>query len=102
MTKDDIKKIVRDNKAILDRYKVTYIALFGSYVRNEQRQDSDIDFLIEFENPTFRNYIGFLSEMKRLFGDNVDLVCRDALKPRIRPYIISEAEEINYMEERDV
>jgi len=66
MTKDDIKKIVRDNKAIVDRYKVTYIALFGSYARNEQRQDSDIDFLIEFENPTFRNYIGFLSEMKRL------------------------------------
>ena len=57
MTKDDIKMIVRDNKSILDKYMVTYIALFGSYVRNEQRQDSDIDFLVEFREPTYRNYI---------------------------------------------
>ena len=98
MTKDDIKKIVRDNKSILDKYKVTYIALFGSYVRNEQRQDSDIDFLVEFKEPTYRNYIGFRSEMEKLLGENIDLVCRDALKPRIKPYILPEAEEIKCME----
>ena len=94
MTKEEIKRIISENKAILDKYKVGYIALFGSYVRNEQTQDSDIDFLIEFEEPTFRNYIGLLSEFKKLFGKKTDIVCRDALKPRIRPYILAEAEEI--------
>ena len=94
MTKEEIKKTVRDNRYILKKYKVAYIALFGSYVRNEQTQSSDIDFLIEFEEPTFRNYIGLLSELKKMFGKKTDIVCKDALKPRIRPYILAEAEEI--------
>jgi len=94
MNKDEIKTIIKNNRSILDKYKVIFIALFGSYVRNEQKQDSDIDLLIEFETPTFRNYIGLLSDLKALLGNNVDLVCRDALKPRIKTYILSEAEEI--------
>lgn len=53
---------------------------------------SDIDFLIEFKDPTFRNYIGLLSELEKLFHRKVDLVCKDALKQRIKPYILGEAE----------
>lgn len=94
MTKEEIKKTVLDNKAILDRYKVAYIALFGSYARNEQTQKSDIDFLIEFEEPTFRNYVGLQSEFRKIFGKKTDIVCRDALKQRIKTYILAEAEEI--------
>ena len=94
MTKEDIKKIIIENNYILEKYKVKSIALFGSYVRNEQKEDSDADFLIELEKPTFRNYMGLLSELKRLIGENVDLVCKDALKRRIRPYILKEAEKI--------
>lgn len=94
MTKQEIKKIVRDNKAILQKYEVATIALFGSYVRGEQNRKSDTDFLIEFKEPTFRNYIGLLSELKRLIGREVDLVSKDALKKRIKPYILKEAEKI--------
>ena len=91
MTKEEIKKIVMNNGDILRKNKVKYIALFGSCVRNEQRRGSDIDFLIEFKKPTFRNYMGLLTKFKNLF---VDLVCKDALKERIKPYILKEAEEI--------
>ena len=94
MTKQEIKKIVRDNKEILQKYDVATIALFGSYVRGEQDKGSDADFLIEFKEPTFRNYIGLLSELKRLIGREVDLVSKDALKKRIKPYILKEAERI--------
>lgn len=94
MTKEEIKIIIRMHKEILKKYKVTYIALFGSYVRDEQREDSDIDLLVEFEKPTFRNYMGVLSEFKKLFGKNTDLICKDGLKERIKPYILKEAEEI--------
>ncbi len=52
MTKEEIKKILLGNREILRKYKVKSIALFGSYGRNEQREDSDIDLLIEFEEST--------------------------------------------------
>ena len=94
MTKEEIKRIVMNNIGTLRKNKVKYIALFGSCVRNEQRRSSDIDFLIEFKEPTFRNYMGLLGKFKNLFGKNVDLVCKDALKERIKPYILKEAEEI--------
>ncbi len=94
MTKENIKNIIRENREVLEKYSVKYIALFGSYARDEQEAGSDADFLIEFEKPTFRNYMGFLSEMKRLLNGNVDIVCKDALHKRIAPYILKEAEEL--------
>ena len=92
MTKEEIKKRISAHKEILDRHSVKAIALFGSYARNEQKRGSDIDFLIEFKKPTFRNYIGLLSDLKKLLRVKVDLVCKDALKQRIRPYILREAQ----------
>lgn len=92
MTKEEIKDKILKNKEMLGTYRINSIALFGSFVREEQTGRSDIDFLVDFAEPTFRNYIGLLSKLKELFGDNVDLVCKDALKDRIKPYILQEAE----------
>ncbi|MCK5428290.1 MAG: nucleotidyltransferase domain-containing protein, partial [Anaerolineales bacterium] len=51
-TLDEIKRILQDQKPYLaQRYGVTVIGVFGSYVRNEQRTDSDIDILVELEDP---------------------------------------------------
>jgi len=52
MNKEEIKKIINEHKNILKKYKVKSIALFGSFVRNEQKEDSDIDFLIVFDKGT--------------------------------------------------
>ncbi len=92
MTKEEIKNKILAHREILDKYSVKSIALFGSYARNEQERESDIDFLIEFKKPTFRNYVGLLSDFKRIFREKIDLVCKDALKQRIRPYILKEAQ----------
>lgn len=92
MTKEEIKEKILKHKEILNKYNVKSIALFGSFVRSQQIKGSDIDFLIEFQEPTFDNYIGLLSELKRLFHRKVDLVSIKALKERIKPYILAEAE----------
>ena len=49
---EEIKKILSQHKAIItNKYKIKEISVFGSYVRDEQKQDSDIDILVEFNAP---------------------------------------------------
>lgn len=92
----DIKKTLRQHLPELrDEYGVASFALFGSYVRGEQRPDSDIDILVTFEDPP-----GLLAliELERtlsdLLGQSVDLVTENALKPRIGDRVRQEAEPI--------
>lgn len=74
------------------RYKVSRLELFGSYVRGEQKDASDIDVLVDFFETidlfTFIELEGFLSDK---MGIKVDLVMRDALKPRIKDAVLREA-----------
>ena len=60
MTKEEILDIILKNKKILKKYKVKYITLFGSYVRNEQKEDSDVDLLVEFKEPAYHNFINLV------------------------------------------
>jgi len=94
MTKEDIKRIIREHKDILEKYKVKSIALFGSYVRNEQKEDSDIDLLVEFEKPTYNNFINLVFTLEDLFKKEVTIVTPKGMSPYILPYILKEAEEI--------
>jgi predicted nucleotidyltransferase len=57
MTKKEVKNTILRHKDILNKYSVDTIALFGSFVRNQQDKGSDVDLLVEFKNPTFNNYI---------------------------------------------
>jgi len=94
MTKEDIKRIIREHKDILEKYKVKSIALFGSYVRNEQKEDSDIDLLVEFEKPTYNNFINLVFTLEDLFKKEVTIVTPKGMSPYILPYVLKEAEEI--------
>ncbi len=73
-------------------YDVSSIEIFGSYVRNEQTLDSDLDLLVSFNKiPSLIKFI----ELKNYLCDqlqlNVDLVMKDALKPRLSHNILSES-----------
>jgi len=92
MTKNEIKKIISGNKPLLKKYHVKSLALFGSFVRNQQCNRSDVDLLVEFKKPTFDNYIGLRSELRRTLRRKVDLVSLKALKKNVKPYILKEAE----------
>ncbi len=93
-TLDEIKRILKEHeKELKERYGVRKIGIFGSYIRGEAREGSDLDILVEFEPSTkislleFVELEGYLSD---LLGVKVDLVERAALKPRIGRRILSE------------
>jgi predicted nucleotidyltransferase len=81
---------LEQNKAILKKYGVKRIGIFGSYLRNEQKPTSDVDILIEFEKGkiTFDNYMDLKFFLEDLFKCKVDLVMQEAIKPDLKPYIM--------------
>lgn len=81
---------LRQNSAGLKALGVKRIGLFGSYVRGEATSESDIDFLVDLSNESWRTYTDVLFFLEDLFHSEIDLVMTDALAPRIRPYILDE------------
>jgi len=72
----------------MKRFGARHLALFGSAARDELRDDSDVDVLVEFDGPaTFDGYIGLLFYLEELLGRKVDLVTASGLKPRARASI---------------
>ena len=78
--------------ALKKQFGVAKIGIFGSYIRGEERPDSDVDVLVSFRKgeETFDNYMDCKFYLEDLFGRKVDLVMKGAIKKRLRPYIISE------------
>jgi predicted nucleotidyltransferase len=73
------------------QYHIKSLAVFGSYVRNEQEKGSDLDLLVEFhEVPSLFEFIRLEHHLSDLLGVKVDLVMRDALKPAIGKRILEE------------
>lgn len=65
------------------RYNLTELALFGSYARNEQRPQSDIDIMVKLENISYRNLCDTAYTLYDLFpGHTVQVVSKGAIKPR--------------------
>jgi len=77
---------------ILKPYGLKRLAVFGSYARGDDTAASDIDLLVEFEDPP-RKKLGLLEwvrlerEIGEMLGRDVDMVDAEALKPTIRPYV---------------
>ena len=95
MTKEDIKRVLLENLEILRRYKAQSISLFGSYVRNEQKEDSDIDLLVEFRGGvTLFDIIELENSLSEIFKKKVTIVSKRGLSKYIGPYILKEAEAI--------
>jgi predicted nucleotidyltransferase len=89
---EDIKRILLRNKAELrKRFKVKTIGVFGSYVRGEQNRQSDVDLLVEFEEPVgLFEFMDLEMYLTDLLGVKVDLVSKKALKPHIGERILKE------------
>lgn len=92
----DIKHQLQVHKQSLkDQFGVTTIGVFGSYVRGEQTEDSDIDILVDLEKPFgLVRFIQLEKYISELLGIKVDLATRDALKPFIGQEILR---EVNYV-----
>ncbi|MBL7073721.1 nucleotidyltransferase family protein [candidate division KSB1 bacterium] len=103
LTDKEIFKILKEHSDVLKRYRVKKIGLFGSYVRGEQKKQSDIDFLVEFDRTAFDvnftgyfdNFMELVFHLEDLFGRKVELITESSLSPYIKPHIIR---EIEYLE----
>jgi uncharacterized protein len=76
---------------IRQRFGVRHISLFGSVARDDDRSDSDVDVLVEFEaSPSFRQYMGLKMFLEDLLQRSVDVATLEGLKPRLKQRIASE------------
>jgi len=101
-TKDLNKHVIFDqlqnNSEIIRSFGISKIGLFGSYVRNEANDHSDIDFIVEFkpERKTYRNFMKLVSFLKTLFHDRIDVLTDKSLSPHIGPHILKEVEYVAF------
>ena len=90
---EDLTAILRaDLPRLRGQYGVVSLALFGSYVRGEQAQSSDLDVLVEFDDRplTLLQFVRLENELSDLLGVKVDLVEKRALKPAIGRRVLEE------------
>jgi len=74
------------------RFGIAKIGIFGSFIRGEERPESDVDVLITFRTggKTFDNYMGCKFYLEDLFGRKVDLVMKGSIRKRLKPSILGE------------
>lgn len=91
-TLDEVKQWLILNKSMLqERYQVRELGIFGSYVRQEQNEASDVDVLVEFsEIPSLLKFVNLENYLSDSLGIKVDLVHKSGLKPRIGERILAE------------
>jgi hypothetical protein len=96
MRRDDAISALRGFLPVLRRdFGVRRLAVIGSTARDEARDDSDLDLLVEYEgSPTLDTFVGLKLFLEDNLGVRVDLVTPDGLKPRIRPGVERDAVEI--------
>jgi predicted nucleotidyltransferase len=96
-TKDNILKILKSNKLKLSEFGIRNVGLFGSYIRNEQSSDSDIDLLIDFEpeKENFDNFMAVCDLFEKLFiNEKIEVVTKNGLSPYIGPQILNEVQYV--------
>lgn len=93
-TAEEILAILKEELPHLrEEFGVGRIALFGSYARDEQREGSDADILVEFAEPIgFFDFMRLEFHLSDLLGVKVDLVTPDALRPIMKDSILESAQ----------
>lgn len=93
MTKSGILTKIEKNQDTIKGLGVQRIAIFGSFVKNRQTKESDIDVLVEFRpgEKTFDNFMELRAFLSKLFGRKIDLVTLKALKSRMRSMVLNQA-----------
>jgi hypothetical protein len=90
MNRQEIISTLEGHSAYLKKLGVIKIGLFGSRARGDEKQTSDLDFVVEFEAKTFDSYMDCKEFLEKLFSRPVDLVMADSIKPGLRQAILRE------------
>ncbi|WP_445738612.1 nucleotidyltransferase family protein [Mariniflexile sp.] len=97
ITKDAILNTLESNKIKLSKLGIRKVGLFGSYIRNEQTNESDIDLLIDFdpEKENFDNFMAVYDFFENLFkNEKVEVVTKNGLSPHIGLKILNEVQYV--------
>jgi predicted nucleotidyltransferase len=94
--KEELVEALSQNRRGMESLGVRRIGLFGSFARDAQRADSDVDLLVEFEpgRKTFDNYMQLAFLLEDLLQRRVELVTPEALSPHLGPRILAEVEYV--------
>ena len=97
LNKESIIRTLKKEAKKLADFGVSEIGLFGSYVRNEQTINSDIDLLIDIEKEkkTFKNFMSLNYFLEDIFKRKVELVTKQSLSPFIGPHILKSVEYVS-------
>lgn len=95
MTQASVDEIKQKAVPILKKAGVTRSSIFGSYVRGEEKETSDIDMLVDFpKGKSLFDFIGLRLELEDRLNKKVDLGEYSTIKPRLRDHILKEAVQI--------
>ena len=92
--KEVINKLSQLLPDLKQEYAVSSLGLFGSFARDEQSDNSDLDVLVEFNQPIGLKFFELKMYLEKVFNNRVDLVTKKALKPRLAPIILTEVIDI--------
>ncbi len=94
-TLEEIKKMLKSIKSTLKTdYNVVSLAIFGSYARNEQTENSDLDLLVVFDDNNYPRYSDFISlenYLAKITNLKIDLIPKENIKPFLKNIILNEA-----------
>jgi len=95
---EQVKKKLEELKPSLkEKFKLKSIGIFGSYIKGEEKEGSDLDILVEFEESatlSLLDFVGLENYLSEELGVKVDLVEKGTLKPRIGKHILEEVVNI--------
>lgn len=94
--KKELRRLLEKNKDTIQDFGVEKVGVFGSFVQNKQKEESDVDLLIEFkkEKKTYRNFINFAQYIEKLLERKVEILTPESLSPYIAPHIKREVEYV--------
>ena len=93
MNIQEIKRLIEKHFADIKKtFSIKEIGLFGSYVKGEEKPESDVDILVVFDggHKDFFNYMRLKYYLEGIIGKKVDLVIKEAVKPRLQEKIFKE------------
>ena len=96
-TKENILKTLLSNKPELSKFGIKNVGLFGSYIRDEQSSESDIDLLIDFEpeKENFDNYMAVYDLFEKIFKNKkIEVVTKNGLSAYMGPKILNEVQYV--------
>ena len=94
--KSRFHQVVQENAEFLSSLGVTELGLFGSVVRGEDGNESDVDVLVRFREgkKSFRSFLALSDFLEEQLGSPVDLVTREGLSRHIGPRVLKETEYV--------